>query len=137
VKLRTIAGLAWLVVAHACQNIEPERTAGMRFENVSRLKLGLDRSTVVMIMGEPLPRLGSIDHPGREMLTYARPGARWILGEYRSNVRGYECLVGLEEGKVVSARVLNAASGAMCYCSSAQCAADWAAKCFPERREQP
>ena len=35
----------------------------------------------------------------REILRYARPGARWWLGEYRTNVHGLECRIGMQDGR--------------------------------------
>jgi hypothetical protein len=116
------------IVLGACSDEPPQQAPGFAAANLNRLSIGMTTAEILKVMGEPLPDL----NPGsrERALFYARPGARWYAGEYRSNVRGYECILWLKEGRLLAARVFDAEAGVICECKAEPCSSGWAAPCM-------
>jgi hypothetical protein len=116
----------------ACHDERPRSAAGFRLEGLSKLSIGMTTAEIRQAMGEPLPELS----PGssKKALWYARPGARWFLGEYRSRVRGHECILWLKDGRLMAVRVFDAEAAAICECREGACKAGWAEPCVQGQR---
>lgn len=112
----------------ACQTVEPQQTADFSADRLAKIRIGTSRTEVLAALGAPL----SGDGGSRNFLEYATPGARWMLGEYRTDVRGYECAIWLDRDMVTAARVFDAAAGKLCECNTEACPQGWAEPCAPK-----
>jgi hypothetical protein len=131
-----LVGLLGFAAVRCSKRVEPETAAGFNLENLSRLSLGESRGAVLEKMGQPLqvPKAlrANVERllPGTEVLWYARPGADWIVGDYRQNGRGMACSILLEGGKVSGVHVQNAETARSCTCRAEECPTAWANACF-------
>jgi hypothetical protein len=120
-----------LLATIGCEDVEPRQADGFALEQLSNVVFDMSRADVLAAMGAPLQeRIARDDHGQTSALSYAEPGARWIMGEYRFNVRGYECVMWLRGGRLTAARVFNAARGTLCQCNADSFAVDRAEPCF-------
>jgi hypothetical protein len=126
--LRT-AVLLSLMASVGCEDVEPRQAPGFEASRLAELSLGMTYNDVVRVMGNPLQDR-SVEPEHVRALFYAEPGARWFLGEYKSNVRGFECILWFREGKLARARVYNSQTGRICHCQQGSCAAAWSQPCF-------
>jgi hypothetical protein len=115
-----------------CQNEQPRVATSFRISRLERVAIGAARADVIAALGDPLRLVSAKNNV--EMLVYAQPGARWWLGEYRTNVRGFDCTVWLRDGKVAAARVADPISGLKCACTAEACPATWFKTCLAIER---
>jgi hypothetical protein len=112
----------------------PSFAAGYKLENLLQVKAAMEIDAVRAVLGSPLfERDGQADGDYLA-LWYAEPGATWTAGEYRSNVRGAECILWFKNGRLEEARIGNLSLERFCHCSIEACPERWAAPCF-ERDE--
>ena len=125
-----IAASTILLASAGCQNVEPQVAPGFQAANLEHVQIGQAKAEVLQTLGSPL----AAEHPSpnrdQENLHYARPGARWWFGEYRTNVRGVECRIGIREDRVV-AIVYADPNGSNCFCNTAPCPEGWLSACLP------
>ena len=114
----------------SCQDVKPREAGGFRAEQLAKVSLGMSRGDIRAIMGPPLQEHQAAQAGETSALWYAEPGALWIMGEYKTNVRGFECVMWLRDGNLTDARVFNAATGTVCHCNEESCSLDWADACF-------
>jgi hypothetical protein len=116
--------------AVGCQDIAPERAPGFQPSKLAGVTIGMSEEELVALLGSPLPTPSGMPPAPYQVAHYATRGARWWLGEYRSNVRGDDCLFWLQDGKVVAARYLNEVNQKLCRCEKGNCPAEWARPCI-------
>ncbi len=126
-RLHAIAPLVLAFVAVGCEDVPPKAAPGLNAERLANISVGMPRDEVLAALGDPLLNRSSGEN---EALWYAQPGARWWLGEYRTNTRGYECVVWLREGRVIRARVQDTQDPTGCECTEVACAERWADPCL-------
>ena len=117
------------LLASGCQDVQPTHAKGLDLHRLSSVSLGMSHADLVALMGQPLEEAKAPEPAGQSAVWYARPGARWILGEYRTNVRGYEVVFWLRDGHLVAGRVVGAPNGPLCECRADACNPDWATPC--------
>ena len=118
------------IVLAGCEDIEPHRAPGFRPEGLLHVTVGTTREELVSLFGAPLPKSVPVRTGPYEVLYYAQRGGRWWLGEYRSNVRGDDCTLWLQNGRVVAAHYLSEAREKLCQCGEKSCKPDWAQSCI-------
>ena len=118
-----------LLLVAGCRDVEPQQAPGFRIENLARVSIGQTKSEVLQIMGSPLLEDAPRRQQDGENLRYARPGARWSLGEYRTAVRGVECRISIQKNRVVAIMYADPVRAA-CFCNTAPCPVAWLDKCL-------
>ena len=117
---------ACIGVLSACSVREPRSAPGFKPDAVDKLRIGLSRAEVAILIGAPL---SSSADDQTELLEYATPGETWVLGR-SLRPRGFFCAVFLRKNRLSSARLENAVLGSTCTCTDGACGPGWAGPCL-------
>ncbi len=123
-----------LGLAVACMEQPPRTAPGFEQEKLNRIRVAMGIDEVREILGSPLELPGKESANPPSALWYAEPGATWVLGEYRYNVHGFECILWFREGRLQGARVVNMNGYETCECYAQKCDAEWATPCLQTQR---
>jgi hypothetical protein len=121
--------MATIAAVVGCTTVPPEAAPAFAPAKMSAISIGQSKAAVISAVGHLLSSYTAPELPNVELLTYAKPGATSIAGEYRSSIRGYDSWVRVADGRVESAWLFNADTALACWCRKDQCVPEWAAPC--------
>ena len=128
--LFAIGVLGVLVLGCVREEVLPQVSPTFRSESFLNVRAGMSLEAVRALLGPPVQEVDSQDKGGFLALWYSEPGATWIDGEERENVRGAECILWFKESQLHNARIVDPVSGTICECKPETCPERWAAPCF-------
>lgn len=124
------AGVLVGSIVSCSEDVPPAFAEGYKLESLLQVQAGMEVDAVRAILGPPLMERDGQAEGSYLALWYAEPGAIWTAGEYRSNVRGAECILWFKAGLLEEARISDMNLEKTCRCSIESCPESWAEPCF-------